>query len=243
MHQFDEATYREFADTLRRHVAAHAPDWTDHDDSDPGVTLLQLFAFLTDTLRYRADRIPERGRMSAIRLAQSALALAGKGAASGALVRPRYFAGQLVGADDFELEQDYFRSRLRRLNRALYGSGVVQGLDVSIQAGGSGDQVVIRPGLAIDRSGEEVEVPAVATVVLPATSGQSLFVILSRLERPICPQPSSGGTEFSRIEEGFIVHLETAEASDGLALARVLRADGRWHIDPSFTSRRTAGLP
>src|SRR5215472_457073 len=128
MHQFDEATYREFADTLRRHVAAHTPEWTDHNDSDPGVTLLQLFGFLTDTLRYRAGRIPERGRMSAIRLAQSALALAGTGAASGALVRPRYFVGQLVDADDFRLEQDYFRSRLRRLNRALYGSGIVQGL-------------------------------------------------------------------------------------------------------------------
>jgi hypothetical protein len=243
MHQFDEATYREFADTLRRHVAAHTPDWTDHDDSDPGVTLLQLFAFLTDTLRYHADRIPERGRMSAIRLAQSALALAGTEAASGALVRPRYFAGQRVGADDFRLEQDYFRSRLRRLNRALYGSGIVQGLDVSIQAGGSGDQVVIRPGLAIDRSGEEIDVATVATVVLPATSGQSFFVTLSRLERPTCPQPVSGGTEFSRIEEGFIVHLETAEAGDGLTLARVLRADGGWHIDHSFTSRRMPGLP
>jgi hypothetical protein len=243
MHQFDEATYREFADTLRRHVAAHTPGWTDHNDSDPGVPLLPLFAFLTDALCYRADQVPERRRMSAIRLAGSALALAGAGAASGTLARPRYFAGQLVGADDFRLEQDYFRSRLRRLNRALYGSGIVQGLEVSTQAGGSGDQVVIRPGLAIDRTGEEIEVPTVATVALPATSGPSFFVILSRLERPTCPKPGPCGTEFSRIEEGFIVHLETAEADDGLTLARVLCADGRWHIDPSFTSRRKPGLP
>jgi hypothetical protein len=97
--------------------------------------------------------------------------------------------------------------------------------------------------LAIDRNGEEIEVPTVATVVLPASSGQSLFVTLSRLERPTCPQPSPGGTEFSRIEEGFIVHLETAEAGDGLTLARVLRTEGGWHIDPSFASQRIPGLP
>jgi hypothetical protein len=242
MRAFDETTYREIAETLRQRVAAHAPDWADHTDSDPGVTLVQLFAFLTEAMLYRANLLPERGRMSAIRLAQSALVLAAAGAASGPLERPRYFAGQLVGVDDFRLEQDYFRSRLRRLNRALYGSGIVQGLGVSIEGDGAGGQVAVEPGLAIDRHGEEIEVPNVATVSLPQGGGPPVYVILLRTERPTHPRPTTGGTEFTRIEEAFEVRIETATAGDGVVLARLLGADGRWHIDPAFAPPRTVCL-
>jgi hypothetical protein len=34
--------------------------WTDHNESDPGVTLLELFAFLVESLLYRFDLVPER---------------------------------------------------------------------------------------------------------------------------------------------------------------------------------------
>ena len=33
-----------------------APDWTDFNESDPGITLLQLFEFLTESLLYSATR-------------------------------------------------------------------------------------------------------------------------------------------------------------------------------------------
>jgi hypothetical protein len=39
---------------------AHSPGWTDDNRSDPGVTLLQLFCFLGETLTYRANALPER---------------------------------------------------------------------------------------------------------------------------------------------------------------------------------------
>ena len=39
-----------------------APAWTDENASDPGITLLELFAFLTEQLIYRANRTPERHR-------------------------------------------------------------------------------------------------------------------------------------------------------------------------------------
>jgi hypothetical protein len=48
-------------DALAR-IPIHNPEWTNFNDSDPGVTLLQLYAFLTDALLYRANRIPERNR-------------------------------------------------------------------------------------------------------------------------------------------------------------------------------------
>src|SRR5688572_13209164 len=106
----------------------------------------------TESLEARGDALPERGRLSAARLARSALALAGMNApARGcALARNRYFSDRLLEAEDFQLEQDYVRERLRRHNRALHGTGIVCGLQVSVQPDGrSGEQVVVQPGVAI----------------------------------------------------------------------------------------------
>ncbi|HUH12534.1 MAG TPA: hypothetical protein VMK65_05470, partial [Longimicrobiales bacterium] len=55
------------AETLAR-IPVHNPEWTNFNDSDPGVTLLQLFAFMTDSLLYRANLIPERSRLKFLQL-------------------------------------------------------------------------------------------------------------------------------------------------------------------------------
>src|SRR5262249_32273890 len=153
---------------------------------------------------------PERGRSSAARLAQSASALAEARAAtgSGTIERPRYFAGQRLGVDDFQREQDYFRARLRRLNRELLGSGIVHGLGVSVTSQGLEQHMVVDPGFAIGRTGEEIEMPAAATAALPR-GRQPVFVILLHVERPTHPQPAAGGQDpqFTRIEEGCTVRL------------------------------------
>jgi hypothetical protein len=238
MPELDDAAYSDIADTLRARVAAHAPEWTDNSDSDPGVALLALFAFVTESLLYRQNLIPERGRASAARLATLAQALAGATAA-GTLERPRYFAGQMLGADDFALEQDYFRHRIRRLNREVIGMGVVRGLGVSVQPDGSGtgQQVVVTPGFAIDPRGEEIEVRGPATASLPP-AGQLLYVTLSHAERPTGPVPVADREEFSRIEEGFAIRLEAAAPGDAVALARLLGANGHWRSDDAFRPAR-----
>jgi hypothetical protein len=46
------------------------------------------------------------------------------------LVRMNYFHGQLLGPADFQREQNYFRDKLRLLNRCLHGYGVICGLEV-----------------------------------------------------------------------------------------------------------------
>jgi hypothetical protein len=40
----------------------HNPEWTNFNKSDPGVTLVEVFAFLTENLLYRANQVPERNR-------------------------------------------------------------------------------------------------------------------------------------------------------------------------------------
>lgn len=54
---------RSFDDLMREallRVPRYTPEWTDFNDSDPGVTLLQLFAWLTETTLYRLNQVPER---------------------------------------------------------------------------------------------------------------------------------------------------------------------------------------
>jgi len=55
------------ADMVRR-VPAHTPEWTDLRDGDPGRVLIDLFAWMGDTILYRANLIPERQRLAFLRL-------------------------------------------------------------------------------------------------------------------------------------------------------------------------------
>ena len=41
---------------------AHTPEWTDHQAGDPGVTLVEVFGFLGDSLLYRTDLSPPISR-------------------------------------------------------------------------------------------------------------------------------------------------------------------------------------
>jgi hypothetical protein len=240
--KLDEAAYGEFAKLLGDRVATYAPDWTDHKDGDPGVTLIELFAFLAESLLYRANGFPERGRNAADRLAKFALTLANRDddGTDCTLERPRYFPGQVLGIEDHTLEQNYFRRRIRRLNRELHGSGVVRGLTVSVQSSSSAakEQVVVMPGFALMPDGEEVEVCSVQIVDAPNDGGLS-YVILRHAETLSHPKPvANGGQQFARVDEQFAFRFDAATAEDGVALARLLREKNSWHIDNEFKPRR-----
>lgn len=64
----DQASYRRILDEALARIRVHNPDWTNYNDSDPGVTLLQLFAFMTENLLYRSNLIPERNRIAFLKL-------------------------------------------------------------------------------------------------------------------------------------------------------------------------------
>jgi hypothetical protein len=55
-------------DALER-AQATCPDWTDHTPGDPGVTLVELFAFLTEALLYRLNRVPPKLQLALLNLA------------------------------------------------------------------------------------------------------------------------------------------------------------------------------
>jgi hypothetical protein len=58
----DSSAYQDLVDEALARIPVHNPEWTNFNQSDPGVTLLELFAFLTENLLYRANQIPERNR-------------------------------------------------------------------------------------------------------------------------------------------------------------------------------------
>lgn len=55
----DNRRYDELVAELRTRIPRYTPEWTDFNDSDPGITLIQLFAWLSDMLLYRMGRVPE----------------------------------------------------------------------------------------------------------------------------------------------------------------------------------------
>lgn len=60
-------------DTLAR-ARVHTPEWTNFNQSDPGVTLVQLFSFLTENLLYRTNLTPERNRIKFLQMLRVPLA-------------------------------------------------------------------------------------------------------------------------------------------------------------------------
>lgn len=64
----DDRSYQQLRDELIRRIPVYAPEWTDHNASDPGITLLELFAFLGENLLYRFNQIPESTRLAFLRL-------------------------------------------------------------------------------------------------------------------------------------------------------------------------------
>src|SRR6266850_8336700 len=66
--RLDDRTYDDFVEELLARIPAHTPEWTNPRVGDPGRTLVELFAWLTDALLYRANLIPERQRLAFLRL-------------------------------------------------------------------------------------------------------------------------------------------------------------------------------
>jgi predicted phage baseplate assembly protein len=56
----DDRSFQDLVDDAKRLVQARCPDWTDHNVSDPGVTLIETFAYITSQLIYRLNRVPDR---------------------------------------------------------------------------------------------------------------------------------------------------------------------------------------
>ncbi|SBT07496.1 conserved hypothetical protein [Candidatus Accumulibacter aalborgensis] len=64
----DDRSFEDLFAELRNRIPVYNPTWTDHLDSDPGITLLQLFAYLGEGLQFRFNQIPEATQIAFLKL-------------------------------------------------------------------------------------------------------------------------------------------------------------------------------
>ncbi len=55
----DDRRYADLVEEARALIPSLAPEWTNHNPSDPGITLVELFAYLTEMLVYRVNRVTD----------------------------------------------------------------------------------------------------------------------------------------------------------------------------------------
>ena len=54
----DDRRFEDLVEELRTYIPGYAPGWTDHNPSDPGITFMEMLAWLGEMLLYRLNRIP-----------------------------------------------------------------------------------------------------------------------------------------------------------------------------------------
>ncbi|MGH2478236.1 MAG: baseplate J/gp47 family protein, partial [Ktedonobacteraceae bacterium] len=64
----DDRDFNQLVEEARRHITQSCPAWTDLSPGDQGIVLLELFAYLTETMIYRLNRVPEKMYIEFLRL-------------------------------------------------------------------------------------------------------------------------------------------------------------------------------
>lgn len=64
----DDRTFSDLVEAAKLRIRQHCPDWNDLSPGDPGIVLLEAFAFLTETMIFRLNRIPEKAYIEFLRL-------------------------------------------------------------------------------------------------------------------------------------------------------------------------------
>lgn len=64
----DDRTFKDLVDECLLRIPRYCPEWTHHNPSDPGVTLIELFAWLTDQMLLRFNQVPRRNYVAFLEL-------------------------------------------------------------------------------------------------------------------------------------------------------------------------------
>jgi hypothetical protein len=57
--KLDDRTFQDLVDEAKKRIPHYCKEWTDHNVSDPGITLIELFAWMTDIILYRLNQVPD----------------------------------------------------------------------------------------------------------------------------------------------------------------------------------------
>ena len=100
----DDRSYNDLITEALARIPAYSQEWTNHNPSDPGITLIELFAYLTDLLLYRLNRVTDDNTRRFLKLLNApdwqAADLRDEIMKTVLAIRERYRA---VTVDDYEL--------------------------------------------------------------------------------------------------------------------------------------------
>ena len=55
----DDRKFQDLVDEAKRMIPQLCPEWTNHNLSDPGVALIELFAWMTEMAVFRLNQVPD----------------------------------------------------------------------------------------------------------------------------------------------------------------------------------------
>jgi predicted phage baseplate assembly protein len=64
----DDRTWKDLVDEVSALIPVYAPQWTDHNPSDPGIAIIEMFAMLVEGLIYRLNRVPDKNYIAFLNL-------------------------------------------------------------------------------------------------------------------------------------------------------------------------------
>ena len=64
----DDKTFSDLLEEAKKRIPIYAPEWTDHNVHDPGITLIELFAWLAEMQLYRLNTITEKNKLKFLKL-------------------------------------------------------------------------------------------------------------------------------------------------------------------------------
>ncbi|GHF45148.1 hypothetical protein HNQ07_002223 [Deinococcus metalli] len=187
----DDRTFEQLREAAIARARQSAPDWTDFSAGEPGTVLLELFAFLTDTMIYRLNRLPHKAYVEFLRLlgvvmlppsaARVTLHFNRAGGADGTLRLP---AGTRVTAGAGAAGSALVFSTLRDADLPAGSAGV----DVpAIQAEFVSGELLGLTGAASGGTWTVARPPIVA----PVTDAQGADLVVAIEARPTEVQPST----------------------------------------------------
>ena len=64
----DDKTFKELVEEAKKYIPIYAPEWTDHGIHDPGITLIELFAWISEMQLYYLSKITEENKLSFLKI-------------------------------------------------------------------------------------------------------------------------------------------------------------------------------
>ena len=137
--------------------------------------------------------------------------------------RNNYFYGKLLTVADFELEQKYMNDKRRFLNKFLFGTGVICGLN---SYGVDDTSIMIESGAALDSTGREIILNESVIRKLSgidgfeATTGNTLYLCMEYKEvysdsvysiAHTTGDVTNNNSDYNRIKENYRLYLTEKE--------------------------------